>query len=391
MTSIHKLRIFKGMKGFQTIRPDWQALFDKAGRTHFFHSPQWYESYLAALEKNPDHFFIIAIYEQDHLRAIIPLKRQFIGIKGIGVTILSVPEHRHLTYRDILTDGLSPPLDLYQALCGNHRLARLMPWDLLRIKMVYKSSFAMESFAGVPALRSIKKKVNRCNIFFLEPFETMLGKLSKSTRKRLRNKRNRLNKLPGFHFQTAVSRQQFKEAYRIFLKIESSGWKKETGSAVALNQESDHFYRALYRAFSSQNACEINLMWIEGKPVVAELVLTAPGGAYTLKTGYDESFAHYSPGHFMIEYMMQRYYDHQAPPKQLNLMTGKSYMDYMRPQKEDVYDLYLFKHSLKGDLLTTIVRFRYLARKVYVTKIRPYIRTHSLTYKFIQKTRRKQK
>lgn len=376
MSTTYELCIFKGLEGFQELRSDWQTLYDRIQRTHIFQSPQWYESYLTTLSMEPDNFHIVAIYEQGRIRAIIPVNRHIHKIAGLEFIILEVPEHPDITYRDILTDNQSPPIDIYELLCKNRDMQRLLPWDMLRIKKAYGTSSAMQMVPAATGAQYFKKKVGTCGMLFLAPFEIMVNKLSKNSRKKWRNKRNQLQKQPGFRYQTARSAMELKEAYRLFLEVESSGWKGQEESAIKFNKQSNEFYKKLLTIFSLSGSCEINLLWIEGKPVAAEYVLIGPTDAYTLKAGYNESYKSFSPGHFLLEYMMQHYHETHSHIRWLNLMSGFSYLDYLHPEKEDVVDLHLFQRSIKGDLFSTFVRLQYLVNDVFIKKMKQFIIAH---------------
>lgn len=385
MNTSYELSVFKGIEGFQKIRSDWQALYDRIGQPQIFQSPQWYESYLTALAVVPDEFYIVGVYEQGRIRAVIPVNRHQYNIAGLKFISLEVPDHPNITYRDILADQQSPPIDLYALLYENPDMQRLLPWDMLQIKRVYKTSSAMGLLAAAPAARCFKKRVNLCCMLPLGPFDTMMGKLSKKGRKKWRNKRNQLQKQPGFRYQTARSASELKEAYQLFLDVESSGWKGNEGSAIKLNKRPNEYYKKLLALFSASGACEINLLWIEGKPVAAEFVLIGAHDAYTLKTGFNESYKNLSPGHFLLEYMMQRYHEHFDHLKRINLLTGRSNYNYLRPEKEDVYDIYCFRKCIKGDLFSAFIRLRYLLKELFIMEIMPFLLSFPLFYKIMDR------
>ncbi len=383
MTGKYQLHIYKGLKGFQKVAPEWQRLYNRAGGTHFFHSPQWYKSYLAILEADVNEIFIVAVFEQDYIRAIIPLKRHQVKIAGITATILKIPEHPHFTYRDILVDDQILATDLYELLCKNDEMKKRLSWDMLRIKGVYGSSYAMNLFAFAPFGRRFKKKVSVCSSLSLAPFDTMMKKVSKKKRKNWRNKRNKLLKQPVVRFQTVGETSQLDEAYRLFLDVERSGWKGRQGSAIALNSKAKQFYKTLYTTLGAMGSCEIHLLWINGTPAAAEFVLMGAQSAYTLKTGYNETYKKFSPGHFLLEYMMQHYYETHSNINRLNLMTGRTYLDYMLPEKESVYDLYFYGDTIKAEWLSIFVRLQYLLKDLFYLKIQPALLAFEPIAKFM--------
>ncbi|MCP4748549.1 MAG: GNAT family N-acetyltransferase [Desulfobacteraceae bacterium] len=358
------IKIFQGIEGFRQIKEDWQHLLKRIPKKHFFHYPEWYESYLFALEKKPDNTKIFAFYKEHRLEAILPFKQIHIGFFGIGLTILEVPEHNHLIFRDIVAGEEIVSFDIYTALLRFIRNSKTLKGDIVRIRNVFNDSFALSALNLYSNKMSIKNHVTHCKYIMIEPFDTMFEKISKKRKKGIRNLQNKLSRMGKVTFHTDSSHKELMRGYPHFLKIEASGWKGQQGTAIRMDKRLIKFYRCLIESFSKRACCEINSLWLDKKPIAVEFVLLAEDSCYTVKTGYDEQYRQISPGHRLLEYMLQRY-GKRPEMKNLNLMTHMSDYDYWKPSKINVYEIYICNKTLPGILAFPVIKLKHRARLIY--------------------------
>ncbi|HKY31398.1 MAG TPA: GNAT family N-acetyltransferase [Candidatus Polarisedimenticolia bacterium] len=86
------------------------------------------------------------------------------------------------------------------------------------------------------------------------------------------------------------------EAYR----IEAAGWKGRQGTALACDAPMGSFFRAFACAASRRGWLRLSLLLIAGQAAAAEIAVRMGGSHWILKTGYDEAFRRFSPGHLLI-------------------------------------------------------------------------------------------
>ncbi len=81
-----------------------------------------------------------------------------------------------------------------------------------------------------------------------------------------------------------------------FLKLEASGWKGRSGTALAAGQRGQTFFReVMHGAFERKRLLGLEL-GVGAEPVAMRVSFAAGSGAMAFKLAFNESFAHYSPG-----------------------------------------------------------------------------------------------
>lgn len=82
--------------------------------------------------------------------------------------------------------------------------------------------------------------------------------------------------------------------------IEARSWKKEAGSAIAVDPRKEAFFRAFFAAESARGTCRIAFMRIDGKAVAMQLALETQGRYWLFKIGFDDAYARCSPGTLLM-------------------------------------------------------------------------------------------
>src|SRR3546814_2760979 len=110
----------------------------------------------------------------------------------------------------------------------------------------------------------------------------------------------------------------------LFVRIEASGWKGAAGTALRNMPALERFFENVVTRFGAAGQCEITALEVDGKIISAQLG-TMVGDTYcSHKIAYDEAYARLSPGHLLMDDLMQRYSDHRAI-RLLNLITDVSW------------------------------------------------------------------
>lgn len=81
-----------------------------------------------------------------------------------------------------------------------------------------------------------------------------------------------------------------------FLKLEASGWKGESGTALISKPQTAAFSREAIAGLAGLGHIRIDQLW-SGDTLIASLVLIVTGGqVYSWKIAFDEAYGRYSPG-----------------------------------------------------------------------------------------------
>ena len=81
-----------------------------------------------------------------------------------------------------------------------------------------------------------------------------------------------------------------------FLRLETGGWKGLEGSALALNEEDQAFFRAVNTEAFRRGRLMALALHLNDKPIAQRHSFLAGRGSFAFKTAFDERFAHFSPG-----------------------------------------------------------------------------------------------
>jgi CelD/BcsL family acetyltransferase involved in cellulose biosynthesis len=84
------------------------------------------------------------------------------------------------------------------------------------------------------------------------------------------------------------------------LRIEASGWKGRTGTAVARDPRQDVLYRRYAAAAAEAGILRLGFLRIEGRAVAMQVAAECDGRLWLLKVGYDPEVARCSPGSLLM-------------------------------------------------------------------------------------------
>jgi CelD/BcsL family acetyltransferase involved in cellulose biosynthesis len=135
----------------------------------------------------------------------------------------------------------------------------------------------------------------RSQIVPVSSCEEYLSGIRGKNRQELRRARRRLEELGDVEF-TAFEGEDLPRGIDEFLRIEASGWKGKSGTAMAIDPEMYAFVREALTAKASRPGVRVELLSVGGKAIAANLFLLGRDHAGSLKSGYDESYRAFAPG-----------------------------------------------------------------------------------------------
>jgi CelD/BcsL family acetyltransferase involved in cellulose biosynthesis len=153
-----------------------------------------------------------------------------------------------------------------------------------------------------------------------QDFETTLGS---NFRRNLRKAAKRVAREHTVTFDFVGGEQAQDPTYLTrFLHVESSGWKGETGSAIARSPELIALYRTLTRRLAHRGWLEWHTMALDGEPVACHLAVRLGGAVALPKIGYDERFARFGPGNLLFKQLLDRSFADPATDE-VNCLTDQ--------------------------------------------------------------------
>ena len=114
-------------------------------------------------------------------------------------------------------------------------------------------------------------------------------KRSGSTGKKLRQDWNRLSALGAVDVVNERTADAARDAFEIFLKLESKSWKGENGTALLSNENDAAFARRWIAALAAHGSASVALLRVDEKPIAAQVLLYSgpwptPGKPHSMRS-----------------------------------------------------------------------------------------------------------
>jgi CelD/BcsL family acetyltransferase involved in cellulose biosynthesis len=133
-------------------------------------------------------------------------------------------------------------------------------------------------------------------------FEEYWAQRGKNLRHNLKRQRNQLAKQSvECHVDAVTSSSEVAAAVAEYARLESAGWKSETGTAVRVDNAQGRFYTQLLQEHCDQGYGRIYRFWLGGQVVATDLCVDNGETCIILKTSYDEAITNLSPSLLMRE------------------------------------------------------------------------------------------
>lgn len=325
--------------------------------------PEYYLAYAAAFEF-PDHELIIAAVRatDGRLIAIVPLrfaqKKKF----GLRVDYLEFPGIP-VPLRDVVFD-LSLAED--EILCF---LLRSLgnevgeSWIYIQFRKVLEDSDLVRRAGSSRNLRRAIRPAGHSHVLDVSKRGYIETVLNSNARNNLRRNQKKMERLGSIECRTISDFPDLDTAYEHFLTTEAAGWKSVRGGkrAIKLHADQTRFYHDLMRRLADTRRCHIHLLYLDGQPVASDYCVIFGDTSYSVKHGYDETYAQFAPGNLLRAYTIN-YYEESDQITKLDLISGWDWHKRWRPEKRRVFDIKIFNQNLRGAisyyLVTTIRKIR---------------------------------
>jgi CelD/BcsL family acetyltransferase involved in cellulose biosynthesis len=165
--------------------------------------------------------------------------------------------------------------------------------------------------------------------------------LSRNFTRNLNKARNKLGRLAETQTIVLTGSDSGEGQIMRFMKVEGSGWKGKTGTAIERSPALISFYSTLTSRLS-------RLGWLEwyfltsGDRTIAGLLCIRMGRTLVLlKIGYEEEFAHCSPGNMLMEKVIERAFRKQDTDE-INCLTDMAWLNNWPMKKKPHYNFWIY-------------------------------------------------
>ena len=351
----YSVELHFGTAGLKDLEQHWREL-EKTTALPFYCSFDWHSAWLEKLEPEPDKVIFVALLENDHIFGILPLSPPTDSLHLWRSRILEAPKRNGM--------------DLAMPVIAAGKSIALW-WPALRRALkpsVY--SFFIIRFSGIPLIPDSEKMLkgletksvirvqnHSCWFDCRQTAAEIRANYSSRLKKILRRGKRKLEDQGDLVFKSYTGMDAIEKAYPVFIKLESSGWKKESGTALALDHQAREFHEAFLFADSVQSHLRINLLHAGDQIVAGQLCVEYHGTISVLKIAYLQECSKASPGSVMLDQLLQQGCA-EADIETISLVTGQPWMKDWHPHQHDVADIWLFSLGLGARLARLALELR---------------------------------
>lgn len=134
--------------------------------------------------------------------------------------------------------------------------------------------------------------------------DALLSASLRSDLRRAQRKAEALGKLT-FEIHAPKTAEAFLPLFEEAIRVEGAGWKGRDGSALAVDQRAQAFFRRYGILASEEGALRLALLRINGVPAAMQYAVQWNGALWLLKVGYDEQFSKCSPGLLLMQHTLR--------------------------------------------------------------------------------------
>ncbi|MDT9599857.1 GNAT family N-acetyltransferase [Sphingosinicella rhizophila] len=118
----------------------------------------------------------------------------------------------------------------------------------------------------------------------------------KKKRKELQRLSRRLAELGKLESRSLAADEPVEPWCEAFLALECSGWKGESGSALANSAETRSFFLEAVQGAAAEGRLQMLRLDLDERPIAMLVNFLAPPGSFSFKIAFDEAYARFSPG-----------------------------------------------------------------------------------------------
>jgi hypothetical protein len=349
-----------GAGGLAALEDDWRTLYAQMPNPAVWHSHEAYSAYLAQLCPAPERFRCYVLSDGERVRAILPIEERVDRSFRMPLRVWGMPWHQEGGW--LTSDAIGPEDDARRALLPlvierlRHEPGRPA---LLVLGRTRDASALWDGLAGyAPSSLFAFADGGEYVVPTDMSLDAFMRRLSRNSRSILSRAARKFEMLDGATYALTATHEDLAAAYESLLEVEASGWKGRRGSAIRQQPRIADFYRDLLGRLTLDGRCEIHALHAEGRCIAASLCVHTGRERAMLKCGYDESYAHVSPGRLLNHKAIERSCEDPGIDA-VNLSSTAPWMRHWMPATNGIRRAYVLLRPVSGGLLLAALRFRY--------------------------------
>jgi len=281
---------------FVDLEAEWNETVERAGIAHPFLRHEWVRTWWDAFSTPGARLHIVVVRARGHITAIAPFMREVVQMYGVPVRTVRFIQNDHTPRTDIIV--AAQPDESYRAIWHALRVEGDR-WDMLQLSGLERGSETRRVFGERAAADRCAVGIWRGSDSPYLPltggWDEYLNRLPAKFRSNLRNRISRLSRVGEPALEVLTGRGAIEAACDEAWRLESSGWKREAGTAVTCDPAVHRFYTALVERGSAAGWLHLLFLTVGGRRIATAYGARFKERLLLFKTGYDPEFATGAP------------------------------------------------------------------------------------------------
>jgi len=380
----HSVDVVSDYAAFVHLEAEWNETVERAGIPHPFLRHEWVRTWWDAFSTPGARLYILVVRAHGRITAIAPFMRDTAPMYGVPARRIRFIQNDHSPRTDIIV--AAQPDESYRAIWRALRADRDR-WDVLQLSQLPRESDTLRVF-GVgathpPALplrrdlagaRSAKAGASPAPLdgcatgvwqssdspylSLTGTWDEYLNSLPAKFRSNLRNRMSRLTRLGEPALEVISERSAVEAACEEAWRLESSGWKREAGTAITCDPAVHRFYTTLVERGTAAGWLRLLFLKVGDRRIATSYGARFNDRLFLFKTGYDPDFATGAPFKILTYFAIREAYAQgltevdflgDAEPWKLEWTSMSRGHDW----------LFVFADTMRGRLLHSI-KFQWL-------------------------------
>lgn len=289
-----------GVELIDKMADEWRVLCSECADHQPFYRPEWIRAYLRAFAPKAKLRLIIA-RSNGKLQLVLPLVEETGTFNKVPIRKLRAPVNKYAGRFDCVYGARTDKNVASQVVW--RFLRQSSGWDVLQFRDALYGSMVsgLAAAAKKDGFGTIEYEDNPTPIVLVSSDPQLRKQLPVNARLRreLRSIRRHLTER-GTTLKLRRLQNADPEALEKFYQLEASGWKGREHSAI-LFENVRSFFDEIAEAAARFGYFTLYLLELNGKIVAGHFGLTVSDRYYSLIVAYDEDYREYSPGHLLID------------------------------------------------------------------------------------------
>ena len=293
---------------FLDLEAEWNDAVDRAAVPHPFLRHEWIRTWWECFGTGR-RLHIIVVRAGDRISAIAPLMTETVRSYGMWIRTVDLIHNDHTPRADFIV--ADAPEESYRAI-WDALMATRDEWDVLQLSRIVRGSeidttiarFANESGCATGVWQGDVSPY----LALTGTWDQYYGSLPGKFRQNLRNRLSRLTKLGEPRLEVLDDAAAIEEAREDAVRLEASGWKRESGTAISSDPAVQRFYTLLAERATARGWLRLMFLTVGGQRIATSYGSRYRNRLFLFKTGYDPEYATCSPFKLLTYFAIQDAY-----------------------------------------------------------------------------------